>query len=83
VELTYLLRSLPPTVIMGKDFNCVQTNTDCNGTINFSKVLDKVAHGFGLVDVWETVPPRAVCIHYTSHGATRLDRIHVTSNRSG
>jgi hypothetical protein len=57
VELTYFLRSLPPTMIMGKDFNCV--------------------------DVWETVHPRAVYIHYTSHGATRLDRIHVTSNRSG
>jgi len=82
VELTYLC-SLPPTMIMEEDFNCVLTNTDCNGSINFSEVLDKVAHGFGIVSVWETVPPRAVCTHHTSHGATSLGRIYVTSNRSG
>ena len=47
-----------PTMFMGEDFNCVLTNTDCNGIINFSKVLDKLAHGFGVVDVWENVPPQ-------------------------
>ena len=83
MELTYLLFSLAPTMIMGEDFNCVLTNTNCNWTIKFSKVLDQVARGFGLVDVGETVPPRAECTNYTSHGATRLDRICVTSNRSG
>jgi hypothetical protein len=82
VKLTYFLRSLPPTMTMGENFNCVLTNTDCHGTINFSKALYTVAHSFGVVDVWENVPPRAVRAHCTSHGATRLDRIYVTSNRS-
>jgi hypothetical protein len=39
-------------MIIGDDFNCILTNSDCNGTINFSEVLDKVAHGFGVDDVW-------------------------------
>jgi len=70
-------------MIMGEDFNCVLTNRDYNRTVNFSKMLDKVARGLGLIEVWETVAPRAVRTNYTSHGATRLDRINVTSNRSG
>lgn len=62
---------------------CVLTNTDCTGTMNCSKALDKVVRSFGWVDVWETVPSRAVYTFYTSHGAARLDGIYVTSNLSG
>jgi hypothetical protein len=52
VELTYLLRSVPPTMIKGGgDFNCVLTNTDSTGNIKFRKALEKVVRGFGLVDV--------------------------------
>jgi hypothetical protein len=50
--------------------------------MNFGKALEKIARGFGLVDVWETVPPRAAYTHYTSHGAACRDRIHVISNLS-
>ena len=67
----------------GGDFNCALTNTDCTGNINFSEALKKVIRGFGLVDMWETVPPRAVYTHYTPHGAARVGRIHVISNLSG
>jgi exonuclease III len=43
VDLTYLLRSLPPTMIIGGgDFNCALTNADGTGSINFSKALDKI-----------------------------------------
>jgi hypothetical protein len=62
VECTYLLLSLFPTMIIRGDFNCVLTNTDWIGTMKFSKVLDKVVCSFDLVDVWETVSPRALYI---------------------
>ena len=78
----YFLRSLPPAMIVGGDFNSVMKNTDCTGNINFSKDLEKIVSDIGLVDVWETVPPRAVYTHYTSHGAARLDRINVASKLS-
>jgi hypothetical protein len=51
--------------------------------MNFSKALDKVVRGFGLVDLRETVPPRAVYTHYNSHAAARFGLINVTSNLSG
>ena len=64
-----------PKMVIGRDFNCVPTNRDCTGNMNFSTVLEKLITGFGLVDLWETVPPRAVYTLYTSNGATRLDCI--------
>jgi len=64
------------------DFNCALTNTNCTGNTNFSRSLEKVVHGFGLVDVCGTVSPRAVYKHYTPNGAVRLDRIYVISKLS-
>ena len=80
------MRSLPPKMIIGGEgryFNCVLTNTDCTGNMNFSKALEKIVWDFGLVAVWETVLPRGVYTHYTSHGAARLDLTYVISNVSG
>jgi len=34
VELVYLMRSLPPTKIVGGDFNCVLSQADCTGNMN-------------------------------------------------
>ena len=39
------MRSLPPKMIIGGEgryFNCVLTNTDCTGNMNFSKALEKI-----------------------------------------
>jgi hypothetical protein len=51
----------------------------------FGKSLEKLVRGFCLVDVRESVSPRAVLAHYTSRGASRLNAMHtyVTSNISG
>jgi len=56
VELVYLLRSLPPTIIVGRNFNCVLSQVDCIGNMNYSKALDKLVRGFELTDVWERSP---------------------------
>ena len=78
VELVYLLRSLPPTMIVGGDFNCVLWQAECTGNMNYSKVLDKLVHGLELTDVWALAQPRAIYTHYTPHGAARLDRLCVS-----
>jgi endonuclease/exonuclease/phosphatase family metal-dependent hydrolase len=57
VELTYLLRSIPPTMIIGGDFNSVPSQTDCTGNINYRKALDRMVRGLDLTYVWETTPP--------------------------
>jgi hypothetical protein len=50
-----MVLSLPPTMIMEGDFNCILTNIGCTENTNFIKALEKVVRGFGLVDVWGTV----------------------------
>jgi exonuclease III len=79
-EVTYLLWSIPPTMIIGGDFNCVLSQTDCTGNINYSKALDRVVCGFDLTDVWETILPRAIYTHYTPHGVAHLDRMYLSPN---
>jgi exonuclease III len=40
VDLTYLLRSLPPTMIIGGgNFNCALTNAHCTGSIKLQQSL--------------------------------------------
>jgi exonuclease III len=80
VELTYLLWSIPPTMIIGGDFNCVLSQTDRTGNMNYSTALDRMVRGLDLTDVWETISTRAIYTHYTPHGAARLDRMYVSPN---
>ena len=78
VELVYLLRSLPPTMIVEGDFNCVLSQADCTGNMNYSEVLNKLVRGLELTDVWAPAQPRAIYTHYTPHGAARLDHLYVS-----
>jgi hypothetical protein len=41
VKLTYLLWSLPPTMIIG-GFNCVLKNADCTGSLNLRKAKQTI-----------------------------------------
>lgn len=45
-------------MIIGGDFNCVLSKNGCTGNINYSKALDTVVRGFGLIDLWRTVPQK-------------------------
>jgi endonuclease/exonuclease/phosphatase family metal-dependent hydrolase len=83
IELSYLLRALPLSMIIGGDFNCVLSKTDGKGHFNYNRTLDNLVRGFGLMDTWATAPERGVFTHYTQQGATRLDRIYVTQNLRG
>ena len=81
-DLPLLLKDVPTTMILGGDFNCVLTKTDCTGHLNFSRALNALVKGFHLVDMWEAVPERDVYTHYTRQRASRLDRIYVKPNLS-
>jgi len=52
------------TMISGGDFNCVLSQAECTGNLNYSKALDKVVRRFGLIDAWGRNPPRAIYTHY-------------------
>jgi hypothetical protein len=80
VELTYPLWSIPPTMIIGEDFNCVLSRTDCTRNMNHIKALHKVVRGFDLTDAWEPIPPRAIHMNYTPHGAAHLEPMYVSPN---
>ena len=45
--------------------------------MNYSKTLDILVRGLALTDVLATAHPRAISIHYTPHGAARLDCLYV------
>jgi exonuclease III len=81
-ELPYLLRDIPPSLLVGGDFNSVLTNLDATGHPNYSRALQEFIRGFELLDTWETSQERATYTHYTSRGATRVDRIYASRNLS-
>jgi exonuclease III len=40
-ELPYLLRDIPPSLLVGGDFNCVLANIDATGHPNYSRALQE------------------------------------------
>jgi hypothetical protein len=38
----YLLRAMPTTMILGGDFNCVLSKTDCKGHLNYIRALNPI-----------------------------------------
>jgi hypothetical protein len=80
IDLPHLLRTIQTTMIVGGDFICVLTRTDCTDYFNYSRVLDDLEKGVDLDDVWATYLERGIYTHYTKQGAARLGRIYVTRN---
>jgi exonuclease III len=83
MDLPQLLLETPSMMLIGGDFNCVLSKTDCTGNFNYSRALHALIRGLDLIDMWETAPERRIFTHYTRQGVTRLDRIYATSNLRG
>jgi len=81
-ELTYLLRGIPPSLLVGGDFNSVLPNLDAAGQPNYSRALQEFVKGFDLVDTWKASQERATYTHYTSWGTSRIDRLYALRNLS-
>ena len=74
---------IPPTVtemILARDFNCVLSKADCTGQINHTKAFERLVGGLELRDAWDATPKRIVFTHYTTKGASRIDRMYITEN---
>jgi exonuclease III len=65
-------------MILAGDFNCVQNPSDCTGSLNKSRTLERLVTDLDLVDVWNTNETRKIYTHYTVKGASRIDRIYLS-----
>jgi hypothetical protein len=67
-------------MFLAGDFNCVISNADSTGQGNYSKALERLIRGRNLKDVWDAKSANTIFTHYTTKGASRIDRIYVTEN---
>jgi hypothetical protein len=67
-------------MLLGGDFNCVITPTDCTGGYNYSRSLDMLIKEFGLIDAWQANLHSRAYTHYTNQGAARLDRLYISAD---
>jgi hypothetical protein len=65
-------------MILAGDFNCHIDKADSTGAINYSRALNNIIHGLGLIDGWDTTKTRGGYTHYTAKSASRIDRIYGT-----
>ena len=77
-ELPYLLQQAPREYILGGDFNCVSHREDSTGIPHISKPLNTLINTYKLADAWNSPRPAHGYTHYTTHGATRIDRIYLS-----
>jgi len=79
-DLTYILPTTHAGMFLAGDFNCILSKTDSTGTNNYSRALTNIVSGLGLIDAWITATSRRMYTHYTTTGASRIDRIYATRN---
>jgi len=79
-EIVTLIPTAHTEMILGGDFNCVLSTADCTGQGNYSKALARLVRGLDLRDAWDETTTRTVFTHYTTKGASRIDRIYITNN---
>jgi exonuclease III len=75
-ELAYLLPITQPDLILAGDFNCVLPHYDTAGQRNYSEALGNLVTELGLSDVGQSTTTAPSYTHYTTTGASRLDRIY-------
>jgi exonuclease III len=66
-------------LILGGDFNSVLSPSDATGAPCNSKALGDIVDSFGLTDSWNQNPAAPVYTHFSPAGATRIDRIYLTT----
>ena len=81
-ELPHLLRDIPPSLLVGGDFNSVLTNPDATAHTNYSWALQEFIRGFDLLDMWVNVPGARYLYPLHQSGASRIDSIYASHNLS-
>ena len=68
-----------PYLLIGRDFNCVLHPSDTTGHFQPSRALSEMIRGLEIHNTWKQNPARPTYTYYSPHGATRLDRLYITS----
>ena len=79
-ELPHVLPMGTPHIVLAGDFNCTQEQGDTTGKINRCRVLTDLVNGLALRDAWQRSLAQPGYTHYSSAGASRIDRIYVTGD---
>jgi exonuclease III len=79
-EIPFLLGTASDDILLGGDFNCVLKATDSTGHGSFSRSLATLVQGYALHDAWQAGPDSNAYTHYTTHGATRIDRFYLSGD---
>lgn len=80
-EIVPLFGNRQDHIILAGDFNCVLSAKDQTPNFNKSIELEQIVHQLQLTDTWEqTHGVEPGFTYFTSHSASRLDRIYVSSN---
>jgi hypothetical protein len=66
------------SIIMAGDYNCVTFPSETTGAPIMSRALTSLLRGLGLTDTREGDPRKPTYTHYTSGGASQIDRIYIT-----
>jgi len=85
-ELPALFSAHSHPILLGGDFNCTLQTIDSTGPIVSSRALVEIIRGLALTDTWTQDPQRPAYSHYSPSGATRIDRIYLSTaniNRKG
>jgi exonuclease III len=78
LELPHLLQNASQDYIIAGDFNCVIRHEDSTGTPTTSKPLETFITSCKLTDAWDSSRNNVGYTHYTTHGATRIDRLYLS-----
>ena len=78
-ELQQILQNRLGDIVIGGDFNCVTAPADMTGRYNASRTLTEMICGLKLTNTWTQNPNRPRYTHYSPAGASRIDRIYVSS----
>jgi endonuclease/exonuclease/phosphatase family metal-dependent hydrolase len=79
-DLARFLDTSNKALILGGDFNCVLSPSDTTGARCLSRELGDIVHSFKLSDSWDQNPVAPVYTHFSPAGATRIDRIYLTTS---
>jgi exonuclease III len=80
IDIPRLLLRPTATMLLAGDVNCVLHNIDSTRTPSTSRAMRNLIAGMNLHDTWNANQEPRMYTHYTETGATRIDRIYVTSD---
>ena len=79
VELPVLFSEYTNPILMGEDFNCVLQPVDSTGPFTYINALAEIVRGILLTDMWDKGPRHPTFTHYSTTGASRIDRFYLST----